>query len=147
MTAAPIAPAGWRGPGCGTDCWPRSHDPIAHERYGYDTALAELRSRIVRTGPLTVDLRALTVLVDGAPVIVPSRELQVLAYLAERVGFPCRLADLARAVYGLDGRSERNAARGQVVRLRGRLGDAGRLITSGRSNGAPSRRLERLEPT
>lgn len=147
MSVTPIRLTGWKGPGCGPDCLPRSHDPEAHERYGYDRALAEIRGAVIRTGNLVVDLSAATVHVDGVQVDPSDREWHVLEYLAARFGRPCRVADIAQAIYGDASVHERKSVNQICYKLRRRLDTAGRLITSGRYEGGPMRRLERVEVT
>lgn len=153
MSITPID--AWRLDGCGPACFPRSHDPIAHEAYGFARGRQETVQRIVRTGPLVVDLDARSVTVDGAEVRLSGREWGVLAYLAERVGRWCKMTDIVRDVWGPEyvrampygqgtTRGDHHMLRILLGRLRVKLGPAARLLSSGRS-GWPRRRLD-LEP-
>lgn len=147
----------WRLPGCDSECSPRSHNPLSHELYGYQRALAESPLRIVRTGPLVVDLNARTVAVDGAVVLVVGREWALLAYLAERIGRWCPMDEIVAEVWGPAWVSGApygkgclaegpNALRTTMARLRTRLGAAGRLLTNISSRTCPVRRLELEAP-
>lgn len=163
MTAAPLALIGWRGPGCGPDCLPRSHDPAAHERYGYEQAMAEQRASIVRTGPLTIDLGdSGRVWVEGVEIALTDREWHVLAHLARNLGRFCPNDEVIAAVWGPEYVSETRRVRPDgysvrtdhqilnvtIHRLRPKLGTARALISRGTpGNRNPGRRLERVEPT
>jgi DNA-binding response OmpR family regulator len=90
-------------PGCGPDCAPRGHDPLAHEAYGL--LLGRLSAlgpptRVVRTGPLAIDLDARSVTVQGHAVSLSLREWALLAHLAEHLGRWCDPAGLILAVFG-----------------------------------------------
>lgn len=149
MTVSPLRAEGWRGPGCGADCLPRSHDPISHERYGYERAWSDRSPRIVKTGPLAMDLHARTVAVGDKAVVVSRLEWALLAYLAEHLDAFCPLSDLTALI--VDGRERVQAddarLRNIKHRLRRRLGpDAARLIVGGRPY-TPGVRLVYVEPT
>lgn len=144
-------PEPWRRDGCSTACHPRGHDPVAHEshgywlgnREGYAVAVAELTPRVVRTGPLAVDLRARTVTVDGRDVALSPLEWGVLAYLAQKVGQHCEHDEIIAAVWGADAvdparvwkrdtgylaRLDHRLLIVTVSRLREKLGDARTLL-------------------
>lgn len=142
MTVSPIR---WQLPGCGDRCRRRSHDPEAHEEYGYRRAPADRQTTIVRTGTLIVDLHRGTIHVDGVEVHVSGREWEVLAYLAERVGRNCPSREIAKAIWGglLPVRDEQNINT-VINRLRQRLGAAAVLI---RTPHHGLRRLDLVDPT
>lgn len=147
MTVSPIRLQGWRGPGCGDGCLPRSHDPESHERFGYRRGQEDLRPRVVRTGPLVVDLNTRAVVVAGSQIVPPDAEWAMLAHLAEHLDAFCTTADLIAAMGGRsDLAAERNRVNVTVHRLKGHLGPAGHLIESGRK-GRSGRRLAYVEPT
>lgn len=145
---------GWRTPGCGIACRPQWHDPHRHETYGLLLAVLTPPTRIVRTGPLTVDLDTQRVEVEGVEIHLSRREWGLLAYLAENIGRWCRNEDVLRSSWGetwvnprmavTSGKRYRadthlvNVAR---FRLRAKLGPAAaRLISS--KTGSPGCRLE-----
>lgn len=150
MSVTPLRLNGWRGAGCGDQCLPRSHDPISHERYGYATAMAELRHVIVRTGSLTVNLSTRKVYVNDASVFLPGRELDVLIYLAERLGSFCSSEEIGIAIWGKQWTRPlaMTNVRANVSRLRRRsLGSVSSLISSRRVGAQAAYRLENVEPT
>lgn len=144
----------WRLPGCSTACWPRSHDPQAHEDYGRLLEREASRPHIVRTGPLALDTRIRnSATVHGLPVYLTEREWELLAYLAERIGQRCQVEEMVAGAWG-DTYAElplaaRNYARVAVGRMRQRLGHAGALISGSVGHGRRYcwRRLDLVEPT
>lgn len=154
----------WQLPGCGDGCAPKRHDPRVHELYGLRLGLLTLRVppvRIVRTGPLVVDLAAGNALVRVTRVHLSPREWGLLAYLAERPGRWCLSTEIIASVWGpeyVTGRRRQNSL-GQwtradthlvnvvTCRLRARLGEAGRLISVQLGPDGPARRLIVEEPT
>lgn len=146
-----IALQDWRRPGCGPDCWPRRHDPESHEAYGYRQALEYPPIRLVRTGPLTIDLRSQQVWVSGVPLSfvwgsgegAPSL-WRLLEIVALHVGCVVTQDMLTQHVMGVarDGASD-HAIRVYTSRLRKQLGTAGALITTIYGRGL---RLEQREP-
>ena len=115
----------WRRPGCDDRCHPRQHDADAHERYGYIYALTALPTWIVKTGPLTVDLRRKLAFVDGQHVPLSPNLWRILETLAIRADMVVSLNALA-AVNGHEaGRWGHLSLRMDVHRLRNRLGPCG----------------------
>jgi len=99
---------------------------------------------VVRTGPLTIDLGAGVVTVNGSVVeIGGAKQLGLVLALACAHGNVVTRRELALALYGgqTDAYTE-TCLRGVVVQVRRRLGDAGRLIANVRGVGY---RLE-MEP-
>lgn len=147
-----------RLPGCSDQCMMRSHDPLAHEAYGYLRAQYESPERIIRTGPLVVDMIHRTVTVEGQEVLVSRREWGILAYLAVRIGRWCDHDDVVAAVWGKEWVTEKTysykgyrATYGLLAsathRLKLRLGPAGYLISTTRHRHQSTRRLEMEPPT
>lgn len=153
----------WKLPGCGVECYPRNHDPRAHELHGFLLATLTPPVRVVRTGGLTIDLETRRVMVDGKPIVTTPLEEVYLAYLAERLGRWCPARDVLRAVWGASseyrvralkkGGGYRYADTGMVTtfrnRLRKKLGPAARLIETMRTphDGGSRSRLIDEEPT
>jgi DNA-binding response OmpR family regulator len=151
----------WRLTGCSDDCTPRSHSPHAHEAYGLLLAMRTPPTRVIRTGPLVVDLDARTAYVAGAETHLSDREWGVLAHLASRVGRWCLADDIVRDVWGpewLTGRSvqrlvgrayrsDRHLVTTARARLRARLGAAAHLIETKRwgNTSEPGCRLALVE--
>ena len=119
--------------------------------------------RVVRTGPLAIDIDRRRVAVNGEVVATTAREEDYLVYLAERLGRWCPNTDVAAAVWGRSGGRRVRTLRkdggrryldtGMVRtfrnRLQRKLGPAGRLIATrlGSSNGGSESRLADEEPT
>lgn len=141
----------WLLPSCGQTCQPGNHDPRWHEAIGMRTALLTPPATVVRTGPLTVDLREPMVAVDGQEVHVSGREWGMLRYLAVHVGRRCPTREILVAVWGREwdrGRpDDMHITRTNLSRLRGRLGAAASLIESNvRGTGPTAWYCLRLEP-
>lgn len=92
-------------PGCGPRCSSvAGHDALAHESYGRRLAVVEATARpsgIVRAGALVIDCDSMAVEADGAVVPLTDIESRIVVYLASRLGQPCRLAEVAAAVWGV----------------------------------------------
>lgn len=152
----------WRLPGCGDECYPRNHDPRAHELWGLLLATLTPPTRVIRTGTLTFDLDTRRATVNGVVVALGPNQEGYLAHLAERIGQWCRNADVLAAVWGLSSEHRIRALRQDGYhrypdtamvntcrnRLRQKLGVAGRLIEvrSSPQVGSASR-LVREEPS
>lgn len=157
-----IALSDWRLPGCDTRCERGTHDPFAHEAWGYRVAQEERLYQVVRTGSLVVDLASRLVTVAGEAVALPEREYEVLAFLTRNLGKACPSVDIVAAVWGAGwvdltqvggtdgkrhGRRCYNMLNTTIGRLRGYLGpDAGGLITTLPGWSKPCRRLDKVAP-
>lgn len=128
-----------RGPGCGPGCSiVFGHDPVTHERYGRETALAEMAERpsgIVRTGPLTIDLDAATIRANGRDLPLSPIERGLMLHLAAHAGRLCSPRQIVEAVWDaatadtwVSGKETMHPLRTHMSRLRTRLGDAASLI-------------------
>lgn len=141
MSVAHIDTA-WRRPGCTTDCWPRSHDPRAHERYGRVLERESRQSAVIQTGSLVVDLHREVVMVDGDLIRLSDIEMRTIVHLAGRLDEVCSRQDLLDGVWGVSYQSQcsKNLIRNIVCRMRSRLGSAGALIVTERGRGYRLRR-------
>jgi DNA-binding winged helix-turn-helix (wHTH) protein len=121
--------ADWRLPGCTQACWPRNHDPEAHESYGYRQAMQRPTSLTIEANGIHIDLRTQTVTVDGTVAPLTGREWEVLAYLARTPDQWCNTRDLTHDIWGdiVESRPGTNI-RITVARLRARLGHRPDLI-------------------
>lgn len=137
----------WRLPGCDSRCWPRQHDPDAHETYGrLVERSAQLRLDGIRTGPLSIHLGDGTAAVCGAEARLTPREWTLLAYLAERLGQWCPAEEVYAAIWETEDAWKTRLHNISVVvcRLREKLGaDGAGLIEAY----AGKLRLARREPT
>lgn len=128
-----------RLPSCGPACSVLyGHDALIHEAYGRQQAVADVKaapSGLVRTGPLTVDFDARQVRVGDAEVTLSPIEYGLLTHLAANLGVLCSHREIVEAIWGAATaalwarqRPTMNPLRTNMARLRGRLGEAGRLI-------------------
>lgn len=118
----------WRLPGCDDRCWPRRHDPDAHETYGRLVERdAQLRREGIRTGPLAINLGNGTATVCGAEVRLTPREWALLAYLSERLGQWCPAEEVYAAIWGAEDAWKNRLHNISVIvhRLREKLGADG----------------------
>ncbi|MDC0672120.1 MULTISPECIES: response regulator transcription factor [Nannocystis] len=84
-----------------------------------------LAADTVRVGRLSFDLLHREASIDGAPLLLPRRELLVLETLLRRKGRTVLRGALEEAVYGFDDTVQPNALDTHVSRLRGKLAPAG----------------------
>jgi DNA-binding winged helix-turn-helix (wHTH) protein len=141
MVAERVPERDFRGPGCTDACevlkaivpgrFGRSelliHDPSSHEEYGRITA-GPTNGTVVWTGSLVIDRWARTVASAGRVVRLTEREWSVLDHLARHVGRLCSLAEIVHAVWGSEWVPADHMVRVNMVRVRQKLGDNGRLI-------------------
>jgi len=129
---------------CSAACgWRLGHDPEAHERYGWDAAVAELGEAterptgMIRTGPLIVDFDTEGVMVDGRPIRLTALEWGLLAHCAGRLGKLCPFSSLVAEVWDRDTAelwsgpsrlSPYHAVTTLLSRLRAKLGPAAVLL-------------------
>jgi two-component system response regulator MtrA len=86
------------------------------------------RSDRLEVGPLTIDLAARTLEVDGEPVELTRVEHELLATLARRPGMAMTRAALVTAALDPDRQGNERTLDVHVSRLRKKLGDAGERI-------------------
>jgi len=92
-------------------------------------------SRILRGGPIAVDLNAMRVEVDGAEVQLTPTEYRLLVSLMERRGRVQSREQLLSAAWDIHVRIETRTVDMHVQRLRSKLGPAGHFIETVRGFG------------
>jgi len=91
--------------------------------------------RLLYGGPITVDLNAMHVLVDGEPLELTPTEYRLLVTLLERRGRVQTRQQLLETAWDIHARIETRTVDMHVQRLRTKLGPAGRLIETVRGFG------------
>ncbi|MBW3552356.1 MAG: response regulator transcription factor [Gemmatimonadetes bacterium] len=91
--------------------------------------------RMLRSGPIQVDLSALSVTVDGEPVELTPTEYRLLVSLIERKGRVQSRRQLLQAAWDIHVQIETRTVDMHIQRLRSKLGDAGELIETVRGFG------------
>jgi two-component system, OmpR family, phosphate regulon response regulator PhoB len=91
--------------------------------------------RILRGGGIVVDMNAMTVTVDDAPIDLTPTEYRLLVSLLERRGRVQSRRQLLEAAWGVHARIETRTVDMHVQRLRGKLGAAGDYIETARGFG------------
>ncbi len=92
-------------------------------------------SRFLQGGPVTVDLNALRVSVDGDVIDLTPTEYRLLVTLLERRGRVQSRQQLLETAWDIHARIETRTVDMHVQRLRTKLGDAGRLVETVRGFG------------
>ncbi|HEX7051609.1 MAG TPA: response regulator transcription factor [Longimicrobiales bacterium] len=92
-------------------------------------------ARLLRSGPLTVDLNAMRVEVDGEEVALTATEYRLLVSLMERRGRVQSRQQLLSAAWDVHVRIETRTVDMHVQRLRAKLGAAGKMIETVRGFG------------
>lgn len=96
--------------------------------------------RVLRGGPIRVELDTREVAVDGQPVALTPTEYRLLLALLERRGRVQSRRALLEAAWDAHGASETRTIDIHVLRLRRKLGTAGRWIETVRGHGYRFRR-------
>ncbi len=91
--------------------------------------------RVLRGGPVTVDLNATSALVDGVAIDLTPTEYRLLVTLLERRGRVQSRQQLLETAWEIHARIETRTVDMHVQRLRTKLGDAGHLIETVRGFG------------
>lgn len=91
--------------------------------------------RLLRGGPIVVDLDAMHVEVDGEPVTLTPTEFRLLVTLLERRGRVQSRQQLLEAAWDIHVRIETRTVDMHVQRLRGKLGPGGEMIETVRGFG------------
>ena len=91
--------------------------------------------RVLRGGPITVDLSAMTVEVDGEPVDLTPTEYRLLVALMERKGRVQSRRQLLQSAWDIHVQIETRTVDMHVQRLRSKLDDASNLIETVRGFG------------
>jgi DNA-binding response OmpR family regulator len=79
-------------------------------------------------GPLEVDTTTGTATINGAPVELTRLQYRMLLHLMDNRGRPASRDELRREVLGYRGRGGASSVKFCIHELRGRLGEAGKLI-------------------
>ncbi len=91
--------------------------------------------RVLRGGPVVVDLNATTASVDGQPLDLTPTEYRLLVTLLERRGRVQSRQQLLETAWDIHARIETRTVDMHVQRLRAKLGAAGPLIETVRGFG------------
>ena len=91
--------------------------------------------RVLRAGPIQVDLNAMAVRVNGAPVDLTPTEFRLLVSLMERRGRVQTRNQLLESAWDIHVRIETRTVDMHVQRLRAKLGEGGDLIETVRGFG------------
>ena len=91
--------------------------------------------RVLRGGPVQVDLSAMTVAVDGEPVDLTPTEYRLLVALMERRGRVQSRRQLLQSAWDIHVQIETRTVDMHIQRLRSKLGDGGDLIETVRGFG------------
>jgi DNA-binding response OmpR family regulator len=83
----------------------------------------QLSSDVITAGRLSFEVSHMEPALDGKPLILPRRELLVLAALMKRIGRTVTREALANAVYSFDAEIQSNALDSHVSRLRKKLAE------------------------
>jgi DNA-binding response OmpR family regulator len=75
-----------------------------------------------------VDLASIKVLLDGAPITLPSQEYRLLVYFLQNAGRPVGRKELKEKVFGVAQQQRASNVRDAIYRLRRHLGAHGSLI-------------------
>jgi len=86
---------------------------------------SRLRSRRIAVANLVVDPEALEAVVDGAPLVLPRKQFQLLELLARRRNHMTPKRMIEEALYGYDDSVSANSIEAQISKLRRALRGAG----------------------
>jgi len=89
---------------------------------------SRLRSRRIAVANLVVDPEALEAVVDGAPLVLPRKQFQLLELLARRRNHMTPKRMIEEALYGYDDSVTPNSIEAQISKLRRALRDAGAAV-------------------
>ena len=91
--------------------------------------------RVLRGGPIQVDLSAMAVFVHGEPLDLTPTEYRLLVSLMERKGRVQSRRQLLQSAWDIDVQIETRTVDMHIQRLRGKLGEAGDLVETVRGFG------------
>ena len=91
--------------------------------------------RVLRGGPITVDLSAMSVALDGEPVDLTPTEYRLLVALMERKGRVQSRRQLLQSAWDIHVQIETRTVDMHIQRLRSKLGEGGELIETARGFG------------
>jgi two-component system, OmpR family, phosphate regulon response regulator PhoB len=99
------------------------------------TGPEEAEDKVLRIGPITIDIDRHIVGIDGAEVILTTTEFNLLLNLAERQGRVQSRDRLLKDVWGISHIGDTRTVDTHVTRLRMKLGESGDLIKTVRGFG------------
>jgi len=91
--------------------------------------------KVVRIGPITIDIDRHIVIIDGMEVILTTTEFNLLLNLAERQGRVQSRDRLLKDVWGISHIGDTRTVDTHITRLRTKLGESGELIKTVRGFG------------
>ena len=130
----------WRRQECSQGCWRKpvlvigERDKRVVEWHDEACWRAFLRPQAagapptIRTGPLEIDRRTCTVLLNGEAVNLTPTEYRILSGLAERLGEVCPTPDILKRVWGPEYTRDAHLLRVNIARMRRQLRRARGLI-------------------
>jgi len=99
------------------------------------TGSGEAESRVIKAGPITIDVDRHAVSVGGDEIILTTTEFNLLLNLAERLGRVQSRDRLLKDVWGMSHIGDTRTVDTHITRLRTKLGDCGDLIKTVRGFG------------
>jgi DNA-binding response OmpR family regulator len=107
-------------------------DDYITKPYDLDVLSARVMAQLRRSGlhgagridmpPLSINLQNGTAALDGNPVSLTQKELQLLAYLVSHAGRECPAADLYEAIWGAPGNNSTHTVTTHISSIRTKLG-------------------------
>ena len=91
---------------------------------------ADDKPQILRQGGLSVDPTARTVTADSAPVTLTYKEFELLAYFMENAGIALSREKILNSVWNYDYFGDARTIDTHVKKLRAKMGDKGKYITT-----------------
>ncbi len=99
-------------------------------------------SKVIKIGPIVIDLEKFIVTVDGKTKILPRKEFQLLHFLAENPGKVFSREDLLKSIWGEDVYVVPRTVDVHIRKIREKLGDNASLIETLKGVGYKFKNLE-----
>lgn len=107
-------------------------DDYITKPYDLEVLSARVMAQLRRTGlhgagridmpPLSINLQNGTATLNGVPVALTQKELQLLAYLVSHAGRECPAVELYEAVWGVSGNNSTHTVTAHISSIRNKLG-------------------------
>ncbi|MEA5040332.1 MAG: response regulator transcription factor [Clostridiaceae bacterium] len=107
-------------------------DDYITKPYDLEVLSARVMAQLRRSGlhgagriempPLSINLQNGTALLDGTPVMLTQKELQLLAYLVSHAGRECSAAELYESVWGAPSNNSTHTVTTHISSIRSKLG-------------------------